>query len=211
MSAVRRAAVLLLAGPAANGACPPGVAPAAFARALAEDVADLLADLPGLDPVLAAEPARVAEAEAVRWPDVPVLLIPDRAGAPMLLAVLAELAGRGYTEAAGGAPDVPDLPGLLVAKPFSALTGAQVAAGPAVRGGLVVLASRLPVPGWLAGLDVHLDCPDAVDRLLAAAGDPADLAVTPGWHRLRTPADLARLDPALEGWEATRRLLSGGG
>jgi hypothetical protein len=30
------------------------------------------------------------------------------------------------------------------------------------------------------------------------------------WHRLRQPADLAYLDPRLEGWEATRALLSGG-
>ena len=41
----RRAAALLLAGPPAARACPPGIAPAEFARALAEDVADLLADL----------------------------------------------------------------------------------------------------------------------------------------------------------------------
>jgi hypothetical protein len=32
---------------------------------------------------------------------------------------------------------------------------------------------------------------------------------TPEWRRLRGPADLATLDPALEGWDATRALLGG--
>ena len=31
---------------------------------------------------------------------------------------------------------------------------------------------------------------------------------TPDWHRLRGPAAVQRLDPALEGWEETRALLS---
>ena len=30
------------------------------------------------------------------------------------------------------------------------------------------------------------------------------------WRRLRTPTDVSSLDPALEGWEATRSLLTGG-
>ena len=76
----RRAAALLLAGPPAARACPPGIAPAEFARALAEDVADLLADLPGLDPVVAAAPDRVADAEDVVWPGTPVLEIRGPAG-----------------------------------------------------------------------------------------------------------------------------------
>ncbi len=83
-----------------------------------------------------------------------------------------------------------------------------MAAGPAEGGGLVVLASRLPVPPWLALSGVDLDTPDAVRRLRAAA-PRRDLVVTPRWRRLRTPADIASLDPGLEGWEATRALLSG--
>ena len=35
------------------------------------------------------------------------------------------------------------------------------------------------------------------------------VALAPDWHRLRTPADLRRLDPGLEGWEETRALLAG--
>lgn len=199
----RRAAVLLLSGPPAMRACPPGVAPAAFARALAEDVADLLADLPGLDPVVAAAPDRVADAEDVVWPGTPVL--ETRLGRPS--DVFAELAARGYEEAAVIVADAPDLPGLLVAKPFSALSTAPVAAAPADGGGLVALAVRLPAPAWLPQ-DVDLDEPYAVERLKAAAPTPADLVLTQSWRRLRSREDLAGLDPDLEGWESTRALLS---
>jgi hypothetical protein len=199
----RRAAVLLLSGPPAARACPPGIAPDAFARALAEDVADLLADLPGLDPVVAAAPDRVADAEDVVWPGTPVL--ETRLGRPS--DVFAALAARGYEEAAVFVADAPDLPGLLVAKPFSALSVAPVAAAPAEGGGLVALAVRLPAPAWLP-LDVDLDESYAVERLKAAAPEPADLVLTSSWRRLRSRDDLAGLDPDLEGWESTRALLS---
>jgi hypothetical protein len=199
----RRAAALLLSGPPAARACPPGIAPAEFARAMAEDVADLLADLPGLEPVVAAAPDRVADAEDVVWPGTPVLEV---AGLPV--DVLAALAGQGYDEAAVFAADVPDLPGLLVAKPFSALSTAPVAAAPADGGGLVALACRLPVPAWLP-VDIDLDEPYAVERLKAAAPSPGDVVLTPAWRRLRRREDLAALDPDLEGWEATRALLAG--
>jgi hypothetical protein len=198
----RRAAALLLVGPPAARACPAGIAPDAFARALAEDVADLLSDLPGLDPVVAAAPDRVADAEDIVWPGTPVLEV--RTGRPV--EVLSALAGQGYDEAAVLVADAPDLPGLLVAKPFSALSGTQVAAAPAEGGGLIALAARLPVPVWVPA-DVDLDEPYAVERLRAAAPTPADLALTPAWRRLRRREDLAALDPDLEGWEATRALL----
>jgi hypothetical protein len=199
----RRAAALLLSGPPAARACPPGIAPAEFARAMAEDVADLLADLPGLEPVVAAAPDRVADAEDVVWPGTPVLEV---VGLPV--DVLVALAGQGYDEAAVFAADVPDLPGLLVAKPFSALSTAPVAAAPADGGGLVALACRLPVPAWLP-VDIDLDEPYAVERLKAAAPSPGDVVLTPAWRRLRRREDLAALDPDLEGWEATRALLAG--
>jgi hypothetical protein len=200
----RRAAALLLAGPPAARACPPGIAPAEFARALAEDIADLLADLPGIDPVVAAAPDRVADAEDVVWPGTTVL--ETRSG--RVLDVLAALADRGYDQAAVLVADAPDLPALMVAKPFSALSDALVAAAPAAGGGLVALAARLPAPPWLPA-DLDLDEPYAVERLTAAAPAPGQLALTPAWHRLRSRDDLATLDPDLEGWEATRALLTG--
>jgi hypothetical protein len=201
-----RAVALLLDRPPATAGCPPGVDPAAFARALAEDVADLVSDLPGLDPAIVYSPDRRADAGAVSWPEM--LLVEIRTGAGPL-AALAALAERGYRQGAVVAPDVPDLPALMVAKPFSGLATAVVAVSPADGGGLVALASRLPVPDWLAGSGVDLDSPDAVSRLHAAAPHRSDLAVTPRWRRLRSPTDIGHLDPGLEGWEATRALLSG--
>jgi hypothetical protein len=62
------------------------------------------------------------------------------------------------------------------------------------------------VPDWFPDLDLDTAEPLAVR---AAAPRSGAVAVTPGWHRLRGPADLARLDPALEGWDATRALLGG--
>jgi hypothetical protein len=32
---------------------------------------------------------------------------------------------------------------------------------------------------------------------------------TPGWHRMRSPESVHRLDPRLEGWDNVRLLLSG--
>lgn len=104
------------------------------------------------------------------------------------------------------AGDVPDLPGLLVGKLFGACEDRLAGVLPASDGTLVGLACRLPRPSWLDGAD--LDRADAVAWLHAAA--PArSVVVGPGWHRLRAPADVARLDPRLEGWERTRALLSG--
>jgi hypothetical protein len=201
-----RAVALLLDRPAATANCPPGIDAAAFAQALAEDVMNLLSDLPGLDPVVACSPGRRSDAAAVSWPTTLLVEVPPAAGA---LAVLAVLADRGYGQGAVVAPDAPDLPALMVAKPFSGLATAPVAAAPADGGGLVVLASRLPVPGWLAASGVDLDTAAAVQRLRAAAPGRRDLVVTQGWRRLREPGDIASLDPGLEGWEATRALLSG--
>ncbi|MGH3379185.1 MAG: DUF2064 domain-containing protein, partial [Actinoallomurus sp.] len=93
-------------------------------------------------------------------------------------------------------------------KLFRALGSGEVAICPAKDGGLVALAARLPAPAWLAGID--LDTADAPSRLRAAAGRPGAVRSGPGWHRLRTPADLGRLDPGLEGWDNTRILLAGG-
>ena len=198
-----RAAVLCLLGTAFRSACPPGVDPVRFGRALAEDVADVLGTLSGVDTLVAAGPSTVDDAKAVAMPGVPILRVSTPDGA---FAALAEL---GFTEAALFTADVPDLPALLAAKPFSGLSISPAAVVPSHGAGLVALAARLPRPGWLP-VTVDLDTPDALDRLRAAAPEPGDLAVAPAWRRLRTPTDVAGLDPALEGWEATRALLSGG-
>ncbi len=198
--------VAVLARPPQVGAAPPGVSDAAYAAALLEDVYELAEALAGTQVLLvAAPPSRQQAATAVAWPGADIAAVDDT-GAE--LAALDALTDRGARYGVVLAGDVPDLPGLLVGKLFSALTGADAAACPAAGGGLVGAGSRLPVPGWLRHCGLDLDADDALARL-AAAAPAGGLATTPGWHRLRRPVDLTALDPGLEGWEATRALLSG--
>ena len=104
--------------------------------------------------------------------------------------------------------DAPDLPGLLIGKLWRALGRSEVAVCPAEGGGVVAMATLLPAPGWIGRARVDLDTADCLDRLRAAAPTRRSVAVGPGWHRLRSPGDLGRLDPGLEGWDVTRALLS---
>jgi len=181
---------------------PPGVDPAKWRAALAEDVVDLLAGLAAADSGLAAASADRELADAVVWPQMPVYEV----SAPTVRHALAAAAGDGYEQAAVLPADVPDLPGLLVGKLLQPLSTRVAAVAPAAGGGLLGVAARLPVPEWFPDLD--LDGGRPAD-LVSAAPRRAIVAETPGWHRQRGPADLSRLDPALEGWATTRQLLGG--
>ncbi|GIL28385.1 hypothetical protein [Actinocatenispora comari] len=203
--------VLVLLDP--PGWAPPGVPAQAWRRALAEDVVDLLAPLAEVDVALAATAADRPLAEAIRWPTTPVYEI----AAARPVAALAAAAQAGYRQAAVLPADLPDLPGLLIGKLFRALSDRAVAAAPRLpdRADLAALASRLPVPEWLVTADPALTGTDqaglrAAGRTVPGAPPHGDVAACPGWHRLRGPADLARLDESLEGWEATRALLATG-
>lgn len=205
---VRMAAVL--ARPDDPSITPPGVDPARYTEAMLEDVFELLDRLAQVEAAIAAPPSLVESSAKAGWPSTPVVAVPrTAAGVPVEIGVLADLGRLGADEAAVVAADAPDLPGLLVAKLFSGLSSAGVAVCPAEGGGLVAMACRLPVPGWFAEAGVGLDDADALDRLRAATPAAGALVVGPGWRRLRAPGDIARLDPGLEGWEATRALLSG--
>lgn len=100
--------------------------------------------------------------------------------------------------------DAPDLPGLLVGKLFGACEDRSAGVLPSDDGTLVGIATRLPVPEWLK--NVTFD--DGLDAIHAHAPERS-VVVGPGWHRLRRPEDVARLDARLDGWYATRALLSG--
>jgi glycosyltransferase A (GT-A) superfamily protein (DUF2064 family) len=191
--------VAVLAGRAV--ATPPGADPAEFRLAMLEDTYEVVAGLELVTPVLAlTEPDE--DAEAITWPGTEVVLTTG------LRALLDQLAALGAEQAAVVAHDAPDLPPLLLGKLFRALGSGEVAICPAKGGGLVALAARLPAPPWLKEID--LDTPDAPNRLRAAAEVPGAVRSGPGWHRLRAPEDLSRLDPGLEGWDNTRVLLGGG-
>jgi hypothetical protein len=180
---------------------PAGVDPAAWRAALAEDVVDLLAMLAEVEPAIAATPADRALAEAIAWPGMPIYEVPAATVRPVLAAAAAD----GFDQAAVIAADAADVPGLTLGKLLRPLTTRPVAAATAgPDGGLLGVAARLPAPAWLP--DVDLDTGTTADLRRDAPG-PGDVASAPAWRRLRGPADVATLDPAVEGWDTTRVLL----
>jgi hypothetical protein len=181
----------------------------ALALAMLEDVVDQVEQMREVQAALVVPPGVAAEVTDVTWPGMPVVEV--AAGAPVAdvldaVAAAAPVAAVGAAEVAAVSADVPDLPVLLLGKLHSALTAAQVAVCPADDGRLVAVAARVPVPQWLRDAGVALDGPDGVRRLRAVAPARA-LHVGPGWHRVRGEDDARRLDPGLEGWDATRALL----
>lgn len=194
----RRRLVLVLARHDAAGAAPPGVDPAAFARACLADTYEVAADLVDARSGLVGPPAL----DELLWPGAVRL---DDAGLRPLLAACAALADEVVLVPA----DAPDLPGLVLAKQLKVLHRSDVAVAPERGGpGVVALGFRLPVAGWLPLEELDLDTDPTA--LLRAAAPAADLVqTTPDWRRLRGPAAVHHLDPALEGWEETRALLSG--
>lgn len=197
-----RRVVVALLGPVSWA--PPGIDRGTWRAALAEDVVDLLATLSQVEPAIAATATDRPLADAVAWPGMPVYDVPT----VTVTAALAAAAKDGYDEAAVIAADAPDVPGLILGKLLRPLATRTLAAAPAGHdgAGLLGVASRLPVPGWLPEFDLDSG---SVPALRAAAPRPAEVAVTPAWRRLRGPRDLATLDPAVEGWDATRTLLGG--
>lgn len=182
---------------------PPGIDAGRWRRALADDLVDLLATLAEVDPALAVRADERDYAATVGWPSMTVYALADLS----VRAILDAADADGYEQAAIIAPDAPDLPGMLIAKLLRPLTTRPTAAAPAAGDecGLVGFASRLPAPPWLA--DTDLDTA-TVAGIRAAAPAAVEVIGTPGWHRLRSPAALGRLDPALDGWDATRAILS---
>jgi hypothetical protein len=195
---VTRRVVIALLGPVPWA--PPGTDPATWRRALAEDVVDLIAALAAADAAIAIGPRERGLAAEVAWPRMPVY------DADTPRAALDAAAADGYEQAAVLAGDAPDVPGLLVGKLLQPLTTRHAAVAPSTSGGLLGIAARTPVPEWFPDLDLDAAAPA---DLRDAAPRRALVAVTPAWHRLRGPADLARLDPALDGWDTTRALLGG--
>jgi hypothetical protein len=179
---------------------PPGVDPAGWRHALAEDVVDLLATLAEVEPAVAVVAGERALADAVVWPGMRVYEVSELTANAIFTAAGAD----GYDQAAIVAPDAPDLPAMLIGKLLRPLSSRSVAVAPGATGGLLGLAARLPAPAWLPPVDLAHDAATVTE----AAPRPGEVSVVPGWHRLSGPDGLSRLDPALEGWEATRALLS---
>jgi glycosyltransferase A (GT-A) superfamily protein (DUF2064 family) len=182
--------------------------------AMVEDVYETVAALELVEPALALDaddPARDI-LESLVWPGTAVVhLPPSKLCASRTWHTLDALVAAGADQVTVVAGDAPDLPGLLIGKLHRALGAADVAVLPGSDGGVVGLATHAPLPAWLVAAPAvaDLDHADPVTQLREAARRRTAVSVGPGWHRVRTPADLARLDPGLEGWEITRELLGG--
>lgn len=197
--------VVVLVVPATTTWAPPGRSPDAWRLALAEDTYEVLASLDRVDVAVAvATPSTdsLDSVAALTWPGTPVFAV-DPAN-PVLDAV--EQAGPAAAVVAVSY-DVPDLPGLLIGKLFRALSTADLAVCPSEDGSLAAIGVNRPPADWVAAATPTFDTQLAdLDQLKPRRHA---IAVGPGWHRLRSNADLARLDPGLEGWDATRSLLRG--
>lgn len=186
----------------------PGVDRGELRRALLEDTCDVVAGLPLVEQALVVSSAEDRELAAdLVAPGTLVVTVAASAPGEVTAAGLRALFAAGADEAVLVAGDAPDLPALLVGKLFRGLGSAQVAIVPATDGGLVALGARQPLPEWYVAAGCGLDTADAAARLPSAAPRRA-LSVAPGWHRIRTAADVGRLDVDLEGWDATRLLLT---
>ena len=195
----RRVAIAVLEPPVW---APPGVDPGVWRLALAEDTLDVLALMTEVDPALAVAEPDASLAKELGWPGLRTYVLP----ALDLRSVFAAAASDGYEQAVALATDAPDLPGMVIAKLLRPLTSKPVAAAAATgTDALIGLSARLPAPDWIPATTL-----DALDPRSLRRRAPAitDVAPATGWHRLRTPADLGRLDPRLEGWESTRALLT---
>ena len=198
----RRVAIAVLGRPLWS---PPGVDPEAWRLALAEDVLDVLALMVEVDPALAVSRDDEPLLKELGWPGLRSYVLP----ALDVATVLGAAHEDGYEQAAVLAADAPDVPGMIIAKLLRPLTSRPVAAAAATgeADGLIGLGARLPAPRWLPAAPLDELTPRSLRRY---APSVTDIAPAAGWHRLRSPADLARLDRGLEGWDATRALLSGG-
>ncbi len=194
--------VVVLVVPAVGAWAPPGREPEAWRLALAEDTYEVLAALDLVEVAVAVVGGDAVGLEAVAaltWPGTPVY------AAESVLDAVEKAGPTAATVAVSH--DVPDLPGLLIGKLFRALSSADIAVTPAEDGSLCAIGVRQPVAPWVATADPTFDTP--LGTLEHVKPRRHAVALGPGWHRLRSGADLARLDPGLEGWDATRALLRG--
>jgi hypothetical protein len=194
-----RRLALVHAGHGAGAAAPAGVDKDAFAWACLADCYEVVADLVGVGSGIAGPP-QVAD---LLW--LGGWHLPDGLS---VLELARRVAGRA-DELVVVTADVPDLPGLVLAKIFRVLHRVDVAVAPQLNGvGCVAVGVSLPVADWLTEDLLDLDR-SPVAQLPSDRAGRSRWTLAPGWHRLQSTEDLARLDPGLEGWEQTRALLAG--
>jgi hypothetical protein len=198
-AASRRRAAVVLARYEASIAAPEGIDRASFAEACLLDCYEVVADLIGVKSGVAGPPS-VAD---MLWPGA--LHLP----ADITMSALADRLSEVADELVVLPADLPDLPGLVLAKLFKVLHRTDIAIAPERSGiGCAAIGVSLPLAAWIPDDAFDLDH-NPYPRLSDIAPRRSRCVLTPAWHRLRTPADVSRLDPGLEGWEETRALLAG--
>ena len=196
--AARRRVAVVLARYSADSAAPEGINPEAFAAACLADSYEVVADLMDVRSGIAGPDS----AGELLWPGA--LHFPADISVPTLAHQLSGEADELVLVPA----DVPDLPGLVLAKLYKVLHRSDIGIAPErAGGGCAAIGISLPIADWIPDDAFDLD-QNPFSRLSALAPRRSRCTLTPTWHRLRTPADLARLDAGLEGWDETRALLA---
>jgi rSAM/selenodomain-associated transferase 1 len=189
------------AGQVKTRLCPP-LTPEVAARlyrCFLLDVLDLVAGLPGVDPVIAFSPPE-AEKEFSRLTSGRFQLIPQE-GADLgarLENAFRVLFQQGYTRVAAVSTDTPDLPAKYLQEAFFRLRDARVVLGPCPDGGYYLIGLSSPAP------ELFRDMPWSTDRVVPETDARAKkmglaLSYLPEWHDVDTATDLDRLVRDLDG------------
>jgi len=189
------------AGQVKTRLCPP-LTPDQAARlyqCFLSDVLDLVAGVPGVDPVVAFSPAE-ARAEFSRVTSGRFLLVPQE-GADLgarLENTFRILFQQGYDRVAAVSTDSPDLPAEYLQDAFGRLEEAPVVLGPCPDGGYYLIGLSRLIP------ELFRDMPWSTERVMPETEARArrlglNVACLPQWHDVDTAADLDRLMQDLGG------------
>jgi uncharacterized protein len=183
------------AGQVKTRLCPPltSETAAGLYRCFLSDVLDLVAGVPGVDPVVAFSPPE-ARGEFARLTSGRFRLVPQ-AGADLgarLENTFRVLFEQGYERVAAVSTDSPDLPMQYLADAFARLDDAPVVLGPCPDGGyyLIGLATLIP--------ELFRDMPWSTERVMPETEMRAGrlgvkVVRLPEWDDVDTAADLDRL------------------
>lgn len=163
------------------------------------DVLDLVAGLPGVDPVVAFSPPE-AQVEFSRLTSGRFQLVPQE-GADLgarLENSFHVLFQQGYTRVAAVSTDTPDLPAEYLQEAFYRLRDARVVLGPCPDGGYYLIGLSSPTPELFRGM------PWSTDRVISETDARVKrmglaLSYLPEWPDVDTATDLDRLVRELTG------------
>ena len=187
--------------------CPPlsAAEAAALARAFLLDAIALVRGLDGVRPALAFAPAEARALFAELAPGFALLAQrPGDLGARMRGA-LEDLLARGAPGAILVGSDVPTLPRGVLAHAVSRLRDADLVLGPSEDGGYYLIGVRAPRPALFEAIAWSTDtvCAETVARARSLG---LDVVLLPTWFDVDTPADLDRLEAALDTGRAAARV-----